>query len=56
MPYAKNITYLEEKREGIHHKCLGKDPQILQMRDLRGSYTGISKFYLKTLQKIQNNS
>jgi hypothetical protein len=50
MPCAKNTTYLEEKREGIHHKCLGKDPQILQMRDLRESYTGISEFYLKILQ------
>jgi hypothetical protein len=46
LPYAKNTKYLE-RREGIHHKCLGDDPQIPQMRDLRGSYKGISEFYLK---------
>jgi hypothetical protein len=46
LPYAKNTIYLE-RREGIHHKCLGKDPQIPQTRDLRRSYKGMSEFYLK---------
>jgi hypothetical protein len=48
LPYTKNTTYSE--REGIRHQCLGKDPQIPQMRDLRESYKGIFEFYLKILQ------
>jgi hypothetical protein len=52
MPNAKNTTYLERKEKTYTIKCLGKDPKIPQKRDLRGSYTGISKFYLKILQKL----
>jgi hypothetical protein len=32
---------------------LGKDPQIPQMRDLRGSCKGIFEFYLKILQNSE---
>jgi hypothetical protein len=34
-------------RDGTHHYCLGKDPEIPQKRDMRESYKGISEFYLK---------
>jgi hypothetical protein len=51
LSYTKNTTYSE--REGIHHQCLGKDPQIPQMRDLRGSYKGISEFYLKIYKTLE---
>jgi hypothetical protein len=29
---------LSEREKAKHYHCLGKDPQILQMRDLKGSY------------------
>jgi hypothetical protein len=45
---------LSERDKAKHHHCLGKNPQIPHMRDLRGSYKGISKFYFKNLQKLQN--
>ena len=44
MPHTKMPHAL---REDIYHHCLGKDPEILQKRDLRESYKGISEFYLK---------
>jgi hypothetical protein len=36
LPYAKNTTYFERREKAKHHYCLGEDPQIPQMRDLRG--------------------
>jgi hypothetical protein len=43
-----------EREKAKHHHCLRKDPQIPHMRDLRGSYKGISEFYFENLQKLQN--
>jgi hypothetical protein len=56
--YQLHISLLEVgwEREGIHHNCLGEDPEIPQRRDLEGSYIGISEFYFKNLAKLQNNS
>jgi len=31
-------TIFYEKREGIPYTCLGEDPKIPYMRDLKGSY------------------
>jgi hypothetical protein len=53
--YQKYHIFWEE-RKGIHHKCLGEDPEIPQRRDLEGSYIGISEFYFENLAKLRNNS
>jgi hypothetical protein len=53
--YQKYHIFWEE-RKGIHHKCLGEDPEIPQRRDLEGSYIGISEFYFENFAKLQNNS
>jgi hypothetical protein len=45
---------LSEREKAKHHHCLGKDPQIPQMRDQKGSYKGISEFYFENLKKLQN--
>jgi len=34
-------------REGVHHYCLGKDPEIPQKKRLERVIQGISEFYLK---------
>jgi hypothetical protein len=47
MPNTTNATYLERREKAC--KCLGENPEIPQRRDMKGSYTGISKFYLKIL-------
>jgi hypothetical protein len=53
--YQKYHIFWAE-RKGIHHNCLGEDPEIPQRRDLEGSYIGISEFYFENLAKLQNNS
>jgi hypothetical protein len=53
--YQKYHIFWEE-RKGIHHNCLGEDPEIPQRRDLEGSYIGISEFYFENLAKLRNNS
>jgi hypothetical protein len=52
LPYAKNTTYFERIEKAKHHCCLGEDPRIQQMRDLRGSYKGNSEFYFENLAKL----
>jgi hypothetical protein len=48
---------LSEREKAKYHHCLGKDPKIPYMRDQKGSYKGISKFYFKNLRKkLQNES
>jgi hypothetical protein len=53
--YQKYHIFWEERR-GIHHNCLGEDPEIPQRRDLEGSYIGISEFYFENIAKLRNNS
>jgi hypothetical protein len=55
LPYDKNTTYFERRQKAKHHCSLGEDPQIPQMKDLRGSYKGNSEFYFENLTKLQNN-
>jgi hypothetical protein len=43
---------LSEREKAKYHHCLGKDPQIPHMRDLRRAYNGISEFYFENLQKL----
>jgi hypothetical protein len=52
--YELHISLLEVgwERKGIHHNCLGEDPEIPQRRDLEGSYIGISEFYFENLAKL----
>jgi hypothetical protein len=53
-PY-KPISYRVRREKAKQHCCLGEDPQIPQMRELRGSYKGNSEFYFENLAKLQNN-
>jgi hypothetical protein len=55
MPNAKNTTYLE-RREKAHTINALVRIQKYHRANMRGSYIGISEFYLKILQKLQNNS
>jgi hypothetical protein len=52
LPYDKNTTYFERRQKAKHHCCLGEDPQIPQMKDLRGSYKRNSEFYFENLAKL----
>jgi hypothetical protein len=45
------IPHILRGQKGIHHNCLGEDPEIPQRRDLEGSYIGISKFYFENIAK-----
>jgi hypothetical protein len=56
MPNTINTTYLERREKTYTIKCLGEDPEILQRRELKGSYKVISEFYFKNLTKLWNNS
>jgi len=47
MPYFHKYHIFWEKREG-NHSCLGKDPQIPQIRDLKGSYKETLNFIWKS--------
>jgi hypothetical protein len=55
LPYDKNTTYFERRQKAKHHCCLGEDPQIPQIKDLRGSYKRNSEFYFENLAKLRNN-
>jgi hypothetical protein len=54
LPYAKNTTYFERRQNTI--VALERNPQIPHMRDLKGSYKGISEFYFENFAKLQNES
>jgi len=41
-------TIYSKKREGIPYTCLGEDPKIPQMRDLKGSYKETLSFISKS--------
>jgi hypothetical protein len=54
--YYQKYHIFWEERKGIHHNCLGEDPEIPQRRDLKGSYIEISEFYFENIAKLRNNS